>query len=138
MDVAVIVGSIGVLVGVVATVIVWLTVAVGAGIAVSPVAGNGLGGTSKSASSGIAVLVGSSGALGGINGMDVAEAVAVGVGDVGVVGVASGLVIVSVAGTRIGATIHGLSMVAVICWPAAMTTSSLSVITCAVPAAVSM
>lgn len=70
--------------------------------------------------------------------MAVAEAVAVGVGDGDVVGVANGLAIVSVVGSLSGAMLHGLSVVAVICWPAAMTTSWLSVVTCAVPASVSM
>ena len=135
-DVAVIAGDAGVLVGVV--VIVRITVAVGAATAVSRVAGIGPVGTSKSASSGIAVLVGRNGSLRCISVMAVAEAVAVGVGDMGGVGVAHGWATASVAVTLIGAMIHGLSVVAVICWPAAMTTSWLSVVTCAVPASVSM
>jgi hypothetical protein len=137
-DVAVIVGGTGVFVDVVVTAIVSLTVADGAGVAVSSVAGIGLWGTSKSASSGVVVLVGSHSALGGINGMAVAEALSVGVGDGVLVGVASGLVTVSVAGPLIGAILHGVSVVAVICWPAAMITSSWSVITWATPVSVSI
>lgn len=70
--------------------------------------------------------------------MAVGEAVAVGVRDAGVVGVADGLATAALVGPLIGAMLHDVSVVAVICWPAAMTTSWLSVVTCAVPALVSI
>jgi len=114
-SVAVALGGTSVEVGVVTTVIVRLTVAVGAGVAVSRVAGGRLGGKSTSGLSAIAILVDTTGSRRCILGISVAEAVAVAVGEAGVVGVDSGLVTASVAGIAIGAMLHGLLMVAVIC-----------------------
>lgn len=123
MSIAIIVGCTGMFAG----------VAVGADTAVSR--GAGSEGTSTSASSGVAVLVGRNGSLRCISVMAVAEGVGVGGGSV--VSAAHGLTTIAVAVTLIGAVSHGLLTVAVICWPAAITTSSLAVITWAVPAAVS-
>ena len=125
-DVAVVVGSTDVFVGVV----------VGAGVTVSR--GVGRGGISNSASSGPAVLVGRNGSLRCISSMAVAEGVAIGAGDGGVVSTDHGLAIIAGVGALVGVMNHGLSRVAVICWPAAMTTSSSAVNTSAVPASVSM
>lgn len=96
----------------------------------------GPAGTCKAASSGLGVLVGRNGSLGCKSVMAVAVFVGVGVG--GVVRVAKGLATASMVGTLSGAMLHGVSVVAVICWPAAITTSLSSVVTCAVPASVSM
>lgn len=120
MGVAVRVGGTGVFVG----------VGMGAGPAVSRVAEFRLRRSSKSASSGVAVLVGGNGSMNCIRVIAVAEGEAV--------GVAVGLATVSMVGPLSGAMLHGLAVVAVICWPAAMTTSWLSVVTWAVPASVSM
>jgi hypothetical protein len=114
--VAVIVGGTGVLVFV--------------AVAVSRVVGLGSGTKLGFGALGVAVLVGSKVAVGRTIAGSVAEAVAVGVRDAGVVGVASGLVTVPFSVV--------LWTVAVICWPAATTSSSPSVVTCVVPVSVSI
>ena len=126
--VAVIVGDTGILVLVAVDVAV--LVAVGTGVAASLVVGVGFGATSKLGPFGVAALVGSKATVGRTVAGSVAEAVTVGVRDAGAVGVASGLVTVPISGV--------LLTVAVICWPAAITSSSSSTVTWVVPVSVSI